>query len=293
MFGYVTLYRKGLADAEMDRYQAYYCGLCRTLGRRYGRTGQLALSYDMAFVAILLTALYDTPTAFSEGRCVPHPLKKRPRADNELLDYAADMTAALAYYNFLDDWQDDHRRASLAQAQKLEPSLPALRERWPRQLQTMAAHARETCRAAGRETNDAVLLAAMEEVGLDNPRALLKRYPFEMSGGMLQRMMVALALLSRAPFIIADEPTTDLDAIAQARILDLLADIVARRGLGLLLVTHDMGVVARLAHHVTVMENGRLVEHCDVNTLFSAPRHPLSQRLLAAHLALYGLEKTP
>lgn len=76
-------------------------------------------------------------------------------------------------------------------------------------LQTMAAHARETCRAAGRETNDAVLLAAMEEVGLDNPRALLKRYPFEMSGGMLQRMMVALALLSRAPFIIADEPTTD------------------------------------------------------------------------------------
>ena len=101
MFGYVTLYRKGLADAEMDRYQAYYCGLCRTLGRRYGRTGQLALSYDMAFVAILLTALYDTPTAFSEGRCVPHPLKKRPRADNELLDYAADMTAALAYYNFL------------------------------------------------------------------------------------------------------------------------------------------------------------------------------------------------
>ena len=139
MFGYVTLYRKGLANAEMDRYQAYYCGLCRTLGRRYGRTGQLALSYDMAFVAILLTALYDTPTAFSEGRCVPHPLKKRPRADNELLDYAADMTAALAYYNFLDDWQDDHRRASLAQAQKLEPSLPALRERWPRQLQTMAA----------------------------------------------------------------------------------------------------------------------------------------------------------
>ena len=136
-------------------------------------------------------------------------------------------------------------------------------------LQTMAAHAWETCRAAGRETNDAVLLAAMEEVGLDNPRALLKRYPFEMSGGMLQRMMVALALLSRAPFIIADEPTTDLDAIAQARILDLLADIVARRGLGLLLVTHDMGVVARLAHHVTVMENGRLVEHCDVNTLFS------------------------
>lgn len=158
MFGYVTLYRKGLADAEMDRYQAYYCGLCRTLGRRYGRTGQLALSYDMAFVAILLTALYDTPTAFSEGRCVPHPLKKRPRADNELLDYAADMTAALAYYNFLDDWQDDHRRASLTQAQKLEPSLPALRERWPRQLQTMAAQLDRlnTLESAGNHDLDAL-----------------------------------------------------------------------------------------------------------------------------------------
>ena len=89
-------------------------------------------------------------------------------------------------------------------------------------LHTMAAHARETCRAVGREANDAVLLAAMEEVGLDNPRALLKRYPFEMSGGMLQRMMVALALLSRAPFIIADEPTTDLDTIAPGETVALL-----------------------------------------------------------------------
>lgn len=93
MFGYVTIYRKGLADADMDRYQAYYCGLCRALGRRYGRTGQLALSYDMAFVAILLTALYDVPTAYTAGRCAPHPIKPRPRADNEFMDYAADMTA--------------------------------------------------------------------------------------------------------------------------------------------------------------------------------------------------------
>ena len=160
-------------------------------------------------------------------------------------------------------------------------------------LHTMATHARETCRALGKPADDATLTAVLAAVGLEEAQRVLKLYPFEMSGGMLQRMMIAMALLCEAPFIIADEPTTDLDAVAQARILDLLADIVARRGLGLLLVTHDMGVVARLAHHVTVMENGRLVEHCDVNTLFSAPRHPLSQRLLAAHLALYGLEKTP
>ena len=77
MFGYVTLYRKGLADAEMDRYQAYYCGLCRTLGRRYGHTGQLALSYDMAFVAILLTALYDTPTVAGLRRRRLQPARRK------------------------------------------------------------------------------------------------------------------------------------------------------------------------------------------------------------------------
>ena len=157
-------------------------------------------------------------------------------------------------------------------------------------LYTMATHARETCRATGQPADEAALIAAMTAVGLENPSQLLKRYPFEMSGGMLQRMMIALALLSKAPFIFADEPTTDLDAVAQGRILDLLEEIVTSRGQGLLLVTHDMGVVARLAHEVAVMDHGRIVERCDVNTLFSAPQHPVSQRLLAAHLALYGME---
>lgn len=133
MFGYVTIYRKGLAQPELDRYQAYYCGLCRALGRRYGAPGQLVLSYDMAFVAMLLSALYEPDTAFGTGRCLPHPVKPRPRADNEFQNYAADMTVALAYYNFLDDWQDDHRAASLRQAKKLETYLPDIRARWPRQ----------------------------------------------------------------------------------------------------------------------------------------------------------------
>ncbi|MFK3704290.1 nickel import ATP-binding protein NikD [Klebsiella sp. NPDC088457] len=157
-------------------------------------------------------------------------------------------------------------------------------------LHTMGTHARETCRAVGQPADDETLIATLRAVGLENPSRLLLRYPFEMSGGMLQRMMIALALLSKAPFIFADEPTTDLDAVAQGRILDLLAEIVATRGQGLLLVTHDMGVVARLAHEVAVMDHGRIVERCDVDTLFSAPRHPVSQRLLAAHLALYGME---
>ena len=109
---------KGWQKPELDRYQAYYCGLCRTLGQKYGLPGQLTLSYDLAFIAILHTALYEPETQFSAGRCAPHPIKARPRAANEFLDYAADMTIALAYYNFLDNWQDDHSRASLRPGQK-------------------------------------------------------------------------------------------------------------------------------------------------------------------------------
>ena len=137
MFGYVTIYRKGLAKEDLDRYQAYYCGLCQALGRRYGMPGRLTLSYDMAFVVVLLSALYEPETHFCTGRCAPHPIRPRPRANNLFQDYAADMTVALAYYNFLDDWQDDHRRASLQQAQKLEGYLPAIHERWPRQYEVI------------------------------------------------------------------------------------------------------------------------------------------------------------
>ncbi|MBE9733695.1 ATP-binding cassette domain-containing protein, partial [Escherichia coli] len=89
-------------------------------------------------------------------------------------------------------------------------------------LHTMHTHARETCLALGKPADDATLTAAIEAVGLENAARVLKLYPFEMSGGMLQRMMIAMAVLCESPFIIADEPTTDLDVVAQARILDLL-----------------------------------------------------------------------
>jgi nickel transport system ATP-binding protein len=156
-------------------------------------------------------------------------------------------------------------------------------------LHTMATHARETCRAAGQPADDAALIAAMTAVGLENPSQLLKRYPFEMSGGMLQRMMIALALLSRRPLSSPMNPPPTSMPWRRAHSRSAGRDCLQPRP-GLLLVTHDMGVVARLAHDVAVMENGRIVEQCDVNTLFSAPQHPVSQRLLAAHLALYGME---
>ena len=115
-------------------------------------------------------------------------------------------------------------------------------------------------------------------------------YPHQLSGGMLQRMMIAMAVLCESPFIIADEPTTDLDVVAQARILDLLESIMQKQAPGMLLVTHDMGVVARLADDVAVMSHGKIVEQGDVETLFNAPKHAVTRSLVSAHLALYGME---
>lgn len=157
-------------------------------------------------------------------------------------------------------------------------------------LRTMAAHARETCMVLGKPADEETLIATLEAVGLEDASRVLKLYPFEMSGGMLQRMMIAMAVLCDAPYIVADEPTTDLDAVAQARILDLLDNIMQTRAPGMLLVTHDMGVVARLADDVAVMNHGNIVEYGDVETMFSAPQHSVTRNLVSAHLALYGLE---
>ncbi|MGV6875514.1 ATP-binding cassette domain-containing protein [Pseudochelatococcus sp. B33] len=160
-------------------------------------------------------------------------------------------------------------------------------------VMTMCAHATETLKAAGLHGPDADgrIDAVLDEVGLEEPVRILGLYPFQMSGGMLQRMMIALALLSGAPFLFADEPTTALDLVLQARVLDLIERLVATRGLGVLLVTHDMGVVARAADSVVVMEAGSVVERSRVEDVFDRPRHPATQALVAAHLALYPEER--
>lgn len=131
MFGYVGVYPKELSPAARDRYQGYYCGLCRALRARYGITGQLSLSFDMTFAALLLSALYEPETTHGRGRCAAHPLRARPRAGNEFIDYTADMTAVLAYYNLEDNWQDEHDRGSRFLAARLKRFLPELRARWP------------------------------------------------------------------------------------------------------------------------------------------------------------------
>ena len=132
MFGYVTIYHKGLEKPELDRYQAYYCGLKPHAGPTYGLPGQLTLSFhDLAFIAILHSALYEPQTRLSAGRLRAPPHQGRPRAANEFLDYAADMTIALAYYNFGQLAGRSQPCQPAATLKKLEGYLPAIREHWP------------------------------------------------------------------------------------------------------------------------------------------------------------------
>ncbi|MFN4326494.1 MAG: dipeptide ABC transporter ATP-binding protein [Azonexus sp.] len=122
----------------------------------------------------------------------------------------------------------------------------------------------------------------LRQVGIADPGRRLNEYPFQFSGGMKQRVMIAMALAGEPDLLIADEPTTALDVTVQAQILDLLTRLQAERGMSILLITHDLGVVARMAHRVGVMYAGELVEVAGRDTFFGQPRHPYTQALFEA-----------
>ncbi len=137
---------------------------------------------------------------------------------------------------------------------------------------------RRCSRAEARERS----LAMLEAVGIGEPARRYAQYPHELSGGMRQRVVIAMALLCEPDLLLADEPTTALDVTVQAQILDLLLDLRDRTGMAILFVTHDLGVLAQIADDVVVMQSGRIVEQADALSLFAAPRHAYTQRLLAA-----------
>jgi len=114
----------------------------------------------------------------------------------------------------------------------------------------------------------------LEKVGIPSPEQRVDEYPHQLSGGMRQRVMIAMAMACSPALLIADEPTTALDVTIQAQVLDLIADLQKREGMSVLLITHDLGVVAQTADHVAVMYAGKVVEYGTVEAIFSAPRHP-------------------
>src|SRR6202451_3486859 len=125
-------------------------------------------------------------------------------------------------------------------------------------------------------------LEVLSQVGIPYPETRLKSYPHQLSGGQRQRVMIAMALANEPDILIADEPTTALDVTVQAQIIALLKDIQARLGMSLLFITHDLGIVRKIAQRVCVMKDGKLVEQGTVERVFSSPEHPYTQALLAA-----------
>ncbi|MBI1317350.1 MAG: ATP-binding cassette domain-containing protein [Candidatus Hydrogenedens sp.] len=125
-------------------------------------------------------------------------------------------------------------------------------------------------------------IALLKRVGIPAPERRVDNFPHEMSGGMLQRVMIAMALACGPKLLIADEPTTALDVTIQAQILDLLRQLQEETGMALLLITHDLGVVAENAHDVAVMYAGRIVERASAAELFRGPKHPYTQGLFAS-----------
>ncbi|WP_413869740.1 ABC transporter ATP-binding protein [Albidovulum sp.] len=132
------------------------------------------------------------------------------------------------------------------------------------------------------EAARARIVELLEKVGIDNPASRLGAYPHQLSGGQRQRVMIAMALANGPELLIADEPTTALDVTIQAQILELLAELKARESLSLLFISHDLGIVRRIADRVCVMQGGEIVEQGPVAEIFANPRHPYTQRLLAA-----------
>ncbi|AKG38105.1 peptide ABC transporter ATPase [Infirmifilum uzonense] len=150
-------------------------------------------------------------------------------------------------------------------------------------LYTAGEHIVETIlehRAVSKDEawNEAIQL--LQDVMIPNPEVRVKSYPHELSGGLRQRVVIATAISNKPRLLIADEPTTNLDVTVQAQILDLLRELRNKYGMSLLLITHNLGIVAEIADRVYVMYGGRIAETADVYTLFESPQHPYTQLLL-------------
>ena len=143
--------------------------------------------------------------------------------------------------------------------------------------ETLRVHLGMDSKAAKRRS-----IELLEQVGMSDPETRLRAYPHQLSGGMNQRVMIAMAIACNPKLLIADEPTTALDVTIQAQILDLLRSLQRERGMALVLITHNMGVVSDMAQRVAVMYAGQIMEQQPAQALFQRPRHPYTEALMAA-----------
>ena len=134
MFGYVVLNKPEIKFKDFDMYRSFYCGLCRELRERYGISGQITLSYDMTFVILLLSALYEPPTRKGTTRCIVHPVHKQTVRKNAITEYGADMNIFLTYYKCKDDWNDEKKILSLAYGKLLGSKEKKSEQQWKKKI---------------------------------------------------------------------------------------------------------------------------------------------------------------
>lgn len=156
MFGYIMINKAEMKFREFDIYHSYYCGICRDLKRRYGMAGQFSLSYDMTFLAMLLTGLYEPETTVGSCRCALHPLEKHGTRNNIFTEYAADMNVLFAYYKCRDDWKDEKKLYKLIYGKSLEGRTENLREIYNGKIRKISRLMREFEEAeqAGEDKTD-------------------------------------------------------------------------------------------------------------------------------------------
>lgn len=131
MFGYIIINKDDMKFKEYDIYHSFYCGLCRVLKEKYGIRGQLTLSYDMTFVVMLLTSLYEPEIVEGMTKCIAHPFEKHQTRKNDYTEYVADMNILLTYYKCYDDWDDDKKCSGLLFANALKPAYRKVRKKYP------------------------------------------------------------------------------------------------------------------------------------------------------------------
>ena len=159
MFGYVIIRKDDLKVKDYNKYQAYYCGLCQDIKEAYGKKGQAMLTFDMTFLSILLTGLYECETKEEEHYCFLHPGKKHKCLRNKYTKYCADMNVLLAYYNLLDDWEDEKNYAAFTAAKALKKSVTRIEASYPRQTKAVQDYL-EKLHACEKENNPDLDLAA-------------------------------------------------------------------------------------------------------------------------------------
>lgn len=160
VFGFVTASVDELTKEEKERYGCVYCGICRAIRDRGGQLSRLVLSYDMAFLALLLMSLYEPEETAGRNACLAHPLRKSPWTDSPCVRYAADMNIALAYYKAMDDRADEGKLSALAMSGVLEKSFASLEKEYPRQCGAMARCIRELSRLEGERCPNPDICAA-------------------------------------------------------------------------------------------------------------------------------------